>query len=56
MAREFIGNGSVAVNGLRIDDATAVFDSFDAMFGRYLVLRRGKKLFHMAIFDSIKQK
>lgn len=54
MAREFIGNGSVAVNGLRIEDAAAVFDSSSAMFDRYLVLRRGKKLFHMAIFDSIK--
>jgi tyrosyl-tRNA synthetase len=52
MAREFINSGSVSVNGRCLEDATAVFDSSLAMFGRYLVLRRGKKLFHMAIFTQ----
>ena len=50
MAREFISNGSVAVNGVKVTDATATFDESSALYGKYLVLKRGKKLFHMAIF------
>lgn len=52
MAREFIGNGSVSVNGQRVEDVAATFDSSVALCGRYLVLKRGKRLFHMAIFDQ----
>jgi len=52
MAREFIGNGSVSVNGRRVEDISLTFDSSSAMYGRYLVLKRGKKLFHLGIFDQ----
>ncbi len=51
MAREFIGNGSVVVNGLKVVDVAATFNPSTALYGKYLVLRRGKKLFHMAIFE-----
>ena len=50
MAREFISNGSVMVNGMKVADAAATFDESSALYGKYLVLKRGKKLFHMAIF------
>lgn len=47
MAREFIGNGAVSVNGSRISDPAAMLVKADAQFGRYWLLRRGKKLFHL---------
>lgn len=44
-AREFIQNGAVAVNGelFKHDDLTGIFPLHD----RYLVLKRGKKQFHL---------
>jgi len=47
MAREFIGNGAVALNGVRINDAAATLDQSAALFGKYFLLRRGKKLFNL---------
>jgi len=47
MAREFIGNGAVNVNGERINDVNSALDWSDAMHGRYYLLKRGKKLFHL---------
>lgn len=47
MAREFIANGAVTVNGMRVADAASVLKSGDALYGRYFLLRRGKKLFNL---------
>lgn len=47
MAREFIGNGAVVVNGQKVSDAELVLDTAIALFGRYFIVRRGKKLFHL---------
>ena len=47
MAREFIGNGAVSVNGEKISDPAAVLLKAQARFGRYWLVRRGKKLFHL---------
>lgn len=47
MAREFIGNGAVSVNGEKISDPAALLLKEQALFGRYWLLRRGKKLFHL---------
>jgi len=47
MAREFIGNGAVVMNGQKQTDVTARLVASDALFGRYILLRRGKKLFHL---------
>lgn len=51
MAREFIGNSSVTVNSQKMTDLSAVLGGEGALFGSYLLLRRGKKLFHLAIFQ-----
>lgn len=51
MAREFIGNGSVAVNSQKITDISANVDKADALFERYSLLRRGKRLFHLVIWQ-----
>ena len=47
MAREFVGNNAVSVNGDVVSDADSVLGAENALHGRYFVLRRGKKLFHL---------
>jgi len=48
MAREFIVNGAVSINGVKLLDPSAVLSWEQALFGRYLLLRRGKKYFHLS--------
>lgn len=50
MAREFISNGAVSVNGQRIDSSEATLTYSAALYGKYFVVKRGKKLFHLASF------
>lgn len=47
MAREFIANNAVSVNGESVSSDTFVLSAANALQGRYFVLRRGKKLFHL---------
>lgn len=46
-AREFIKNNAVSVNGLKINDALKEFDKEDALFNKYLVVKRGKKNYYL---------
>ena len=48
MAREFIRNKAVSVNGEVVSEADVVLTGSQAMHGQYLILKRGKKLFHLA--------
>ena len=48
MAREFISNGAVLVNGEKVTDPASTLDLEKALFGAYFLLKRGKKLFHLA--------
>ncbi len=47
MAREFIGNGAVSVNNERMSDPAALLLKEQALYGRYWLVKRGKKLFHL---------
>ncbi|MDA0688825.1 MAG: tyrosine--tRNA ligase [Proteobacteria bacterium] len=47
MAREFIGNNAVNVNGQTINDVEFALASAGALHGKYFILRRGKKMFHL---------
>ena len=47
MAREFIGNNAISVNGGVIASVDFMLDSNNALDGGYFVLRRGKKMFHL---------
>ncbi len=51
MAREFISNGAVSVNGEKVVDPAASLSWDDAFYGQYFLLKRGKKLFHLAYRD-----
>lgn len=48
VAREFIGNGAISLNGKRVDDAILALDSTALQHDCYCLLRRGKKQFHLA--------
>jgi tyrosyl-tRNA synthetase len=47
-ARELISQGAIQLNGLPVrDPAKAVVPAAEALHGRYLVLRKGKKSYHV---------
>lgn len=50
MAREFVGNGAVSVNGEVVNSVDFELSGAISLHGRYFVLRRGKKLFHLVKF------
>lgn len=50
VAREFVSAGAVSANGAKVPDIDASLTKADALFGKYIVLKRGKKLFHLLRF------
>lgn len=50
-ARKFVSEGAVSVNGEKIGDTEACLQRSQALFGRYHLLRRGKKLYHLLRWD-----
>lgn len=50
MAREFTKNGAVMVNGVKITETEAVLNKSDALFARYTVIKRGKRLFNLFVW------
>ncbi len=46
--RELIAAGAIAINGTRVDKADAFVSRSAARFGRYLIVRKGKKTYHAA--------
>ena len=50
MAREFIGNGAVSVNGEKVTDNASVITKDSALYGKYSIIKRGKKLFNLYIW------
>ena len=50
-AREFISNGSISINGEKITDLDLVVNKEKALYNKYIVVRRGKKKYHLVIFE-----
>lgn len=46
-SREFISNGAISINGEKIDDLDYEISSKDAIEGKYIIVRRGKKRYHL---------
>jgi tyrosyl-tRNA synthetase len=44
-AREFITNQAISINGKKIVDPEYVLSKSDALFSKYIILKRGKKLY-----------
>ena len=49
VAREFIANNAVAINGEKCSDLEAELSKEKALYGKYLILKRGKKMFHLVV-------
>lgn len=49
-SREFIKNGAVSINGDKCQDLEKVLTKEDAIEGKYIVIRRGKKLYALLKF------
>jgi len=50
MAREFVNNGAVMVNGSKLTETEAIISQSEALFGRYTLIKRGKRLFNLFIW------
>ena len=50
-AREFMGNGSITVNGEKVTDLEFVITKEVCIDSKYLVIRRGKKKYHLGIYE-----
>ncbi len=48
-ARKLVASGGVRINGSVADDAEAELDFSDALHGRFYLLRRGKKNWHLVL-------
>jgi len=49
-AREFVSGNAVAVNGLKVADLDLNLHRESALFGKYMLIKRGKKQFHLLCF------
>lgn len=49
-AREDVEKGSIYINGERCEDLEKMFDDGEKLHGKYTLLRRGKKTYHMLIW------
>ena len=50
-AREFMSNGSITVNGEKVTDLEFMVTKDICIDSKYLVIRRGKKKYHMGIYE-----
>ena len=50
-AREFLSNGSILLNGKKVEDVHLMITRSLAIEGKYLVVRRGKKKYYIVIFS-----
>ena len=50
-AREFITNGSITVNGEKITDLEHVVTKDSCIENKFIVVRRGKKKYHIGIYE-----
>ncbi len=48
-ARKLVGGGGVRVNGEVVEDERVALDFADALYGKYFLLRRGKKVYHLLV-------
>lgn len=50
-AREFIQNGSITLNGEKVTDLEFVVNKDVCIDNKYLVIRRGKKKYYLAVYE-----
>lgn len=47
-ARDLLSAGAISINGRRVEGAEAIVDSSRVRFGKFVILRKGKKVYHLA--------
>ena len=52
MAREFIANSAITVNGCDVDSPDLYLRIETSLFGKYVIVKRGKKMFHLVCFGD----
>ncbi len=50
-ARTFLSGNSVMLNGMKVTDPKLVLNKDNALYGRYLILRRGKKNYALGVIE-----
>lgn len=50
-SREFINNGSISVNGEKVTDLEMMITKSSCLFGKFVIIRRGKKKYHIGIYE-----
>lgn len=50
-AREFVGNNSIMINGVKINDLEYVVDKCDCFDQQFAIIRRGKKNYFKVVFN-----
>jgi tyrosyl-tRNA synthetase len=50
MAREFTTNGAVSINGEKVMDSEMLVQKANALYGKYTLIKRGKRLFNIFIW------
>lgn len=51
-AREFITNGSININGEKINNLDYLVNKEKALYNKYIVVRRGKKKYYLIVFKE----
>ncbi len=49
-ARTFLAGNSISLNGEKTSDGEKLIGKADALFGKYVVIRRGKKNYYLGVF------
>ncbi len=50
-AREFIKGNSVSLNGVKVTDNNFVVNSNEALFNKYVIVKRGKKNYYLVVLN-----
>jgi len=51
-AREFISNGSISLNGEKVNDLEMVVNKETSLYNKYIIIRRGKKKYYLVIMED----
>ena len=51
-AREFISNGSISLNGEKVNDLEMVVNKETSLYNKYVIIRRGKKKYYLVIMEG----
>ncbi len=50
-AREFINNGSITLNGEKVNDLELMITRDNCLVNKYMIIRRGKKKYYVGIYE-----